>query len=244
LNELALFAGAGGGILGGKLLGWRTVCAVEIEPYPRSVLLQRQDDGILDPFPVWDDIRTFDGKPWRGKVDIVTGGFPCTDVAVCRRDAKGIEGESSGLWSEQRRIIREVRPIFAYVENSPALTIRGLDRVLGELAEMGYNAEWGVLGSCHTGGDSRRFRIWIAAYSNSDRLERWHNCGEKRPRNRSDGSMAGLCENQVWDDIPTPDAFGTANGVAYRMERLKAIGNGQIPIVAAKAWQILTEGID
>lgn len=77
LRELALFAGAGGGILGGLLLGWRTVCAVEVNPYAASVLAQRQNDGILAPFPIWDDVRTFDGKPWRGRVDVVSGGFPC-----------------------------------------------------------------------------------------------------------------------------------------------------------------------
>jgi len=82
MNELALFAGAGGGILGGKLLGWRTVCAVEWEAYPASVLCARQNDGLLPPFPVWDDVQTFDGKPWRGIVDVVSGGFPCQDLSV------------------------------------------------------------------------------------------------------------------------------------------------------------------
>jgi DNA (cytosine-5)-methyltransferase 1 len=82
MNELALFAGAGGGILGGKLLGWRTVCAVEWEPYPASVLCARQNDGLLPPFPIWDDIQTFDGRPWQGIVDVVSGGFPCQDISV------------------------------------------------------------------------------------------------------------------------------------------------------------------
>lgn len=82
VNELALFAGAGGGILGGCLLGWRTVCAVEWEPYPASVLCARQNDKILPPFPVWDDVRSFDGRPWRGIVDVVSGGFPCQDISV------------------------------------------------------------------------------------------------------------------------------------------------------------------
>ena len=82
MNELALFAGAGGGILGGHLLGWRTVCAVEIEDYPRRVLLQRQADGFLPRFPIWDDVCTFDGKPWRGKVDVISGGFPCQDISI------------------------------------------------------------------------------------------------------------------------------------------------------------------
>ena len=85
MNELALFAGAGGGILGGHLLGWRTVCAVEWEPYPASVLCARQNDGLLPPFPIWDDVQTFDGKPWRGIVDVVSGGFPCQDISAAGR---------------------------------------------------------------------------------------------------------------------------------------------------------------
>lgn len=76
-RELHLFAGAGGGVLGGILCGHVPVCAVELEEYPRAVLLQRQRDGILPWFPVWDDARTFDGRPWRGHVDIIAGGFPC-----------------------------------------------------------------------------------------------------------------------------------------------------------------------
>ena len=82
MNELALFAGSGGGILGGHLLGWRTVCAVEWAAYPASVLLARQNDGILPPFPIWDDVQTFDGRPWRGIVDVVSGGFPCQDISA------------------------------------------------------------------------------------------------------------------------------------------------------------------
>ena len=79
MNELALFAGAGGGLLASRLLGWRTVGAVELDGYCREILLRRQADGMLDLFPVWDDIRSFDGRPWRGKVDCVTAGFPCQD---------------------------------------------------------------------------------------------------------------------------------------------------------------------
>ena len=140
-RELALFAGAGGGILGGKLLGWRTVCAVEWEPYPATVLAQRQNDGILPPFPIWDDVRTFDGRPWRGIIDVVSGGFPCQDISAAG-GGEGLDGERSGLWREMARIIGEVRPIIAWVENSPMLTSRGLGTVLGDLAEMGYDARW------------------------------------------------------------------------------------------------------
>ncbi len=163
MHELALFAGAGGGILGGCLLGWRTVCAVEFDAYARSVLLARQRDGVLEPFPVWDDVCTFDGEPWRGHVDVVSGGFPCQDISAAGKGA-GLEGERSGLWVEMARIIGEVRPEFAFVENSPMLTSRGLDRVLGDLAEMGFDARWGVLGADDVGAPHRRERIWVVAH--------------------------------------------------------------------------------
>lgn len=162
MNELALFAGAGGGILGGKLLGWRTVCAVERDAYASQVLAQRQNDGILEPFPIWSDITTFDGKPWRGIVDVVSGGFPCQDISAAGKGA-GIEGERSGMWKEMARIIGEVRPQYAFVENSPMLTTRGLGTVLADLAEMGFDAEWAVLSAADVGANHERERIWIVA---------------------------------------------------------------------------------
>ena len=192
MRELALFAGAGGGILGGLLLGWRTVCAVEIDPYARSVLLARQNDWTLAPFPVWDDIRTFDGTAWRGAVDVVSGGFPCQDISAAGRGA-GIDGERSGLWGEMARIIREVRPRFAFVENSPMLTSRGLGRVLGDLAEMGFDAEWGVLGADDCGAPHRRERIWILAHA--ERAERRPKSEERNEPHRHD---AGWKEAAGW----------------------------------------------
>lgn len=169
MNELALFAGAGGGILGGRLLGWRTVCAVENDKYARSVLMARQNDGSLEPFPIWDDVRTFDGRAWRGRVDVVSGGFPCQDISAAGKGA-GIEGEQSGLWKEMARVIGEVRPRFVYVENSPMLAAgRGLQRVLGDLSEMGFDADWGVLGAHHAAAPHKRDRIWILAYTEGER---------------------------------------------------------------------------
>jgi DNA (cytosine-5)-methyltransferase 1 len=162
MNELALFAGAGGGILGGKLLGWRTVCAVEWEQYPACVLAARQNDGLLPPFPIWDDVQTFDGKPWRGIVDVISGGFPCQDISAAGKGA-GIDGERSGMWKEMARIIHEVRPKLVFVENSPMLTHRGLGTVLGDLAKLGFDAEWGVLGASDIGAKHHRKRIWIVA---------------------------------------------------------------------------------
>jgi DNA (cytosine-5)-methyltransferase 1 len=201
VNELALFAGAGGGILGGKLLGWRTVCAVEWEPYPASVLCARQNDGLLPPFPIWDDVQTFDGHPWRGVVDVISGGFPCQDISAAGRGA-GIDGERSGMWREMARIIREVRPRYAFVENSPMLTSRGLGVVLGDLASMGFDARWGVLGAADVGANHQRDRIWIVArwrgdlsHAQHDRIRRWEQqqkSVEKETREVSNSNRIGL----------------------------------------------------
>jgi DNA (cytosine-5)-methyltransferase 1 len=274
VNELALFAGAGGGILGGHLLGWRTVCAVEWEPYPASVLCARQNDGFLPPFPVWDDVQTFDGKPWRGIVDVVSGGFPCQDISAAGKGA-GIDGERSGMWREMARIIHEVRPRFVFVENSPMLTSRGLGRVLGDLASMGFNARWGVLGAADVGAPHQRDRIWIVGKNTKQhRLfphtlhnrDRWgqqqsesiketdgnlpnSKCGNvqkselqqgavfQKSRETSDRFSDGI-GNAVWW-ATEPSVGRVANGLAGAMDRIKAIGNGQVSEVARRAWEVL-----
>jgi DNA (cytosine-5)-methyltransferase 1 len=242
MNELALFAGAGGGILGGKLLGWRTVCAVEWEQYPASVLCARQNDGLLPPFPIWDDVQTFDGKPWRGIVDVVSGGFPCQDISAAGGGA-GIDGERSGMWREMARIICEVQPRFVFVENSPMLTSRGLGRVLGDLASMGFNARWGVLGAADVGANHQRDRIWIVgnqvAYASHIRCKRG---GESWPSQKWEyKQLERLLEQVAQTGIPAGKHNRIHDGVAARMDRLKAIGNGQVPLCAATAWRILSE---
>jgi len=283
MNELALFAGAGGGILGGMLRGWRTVAAVEIEDYPRRVLLQRQADGLLPRFPIWDDVRTFDGTEWRGKVDIITGGFPCQDIS-CAGKGAGIDGERSGMWGHMARIVGEVRPEYVFVENSPMLVGRGLARVIGDLTEMGYDAKWGIVGAHHVAAPHKRDRIWIMANTKklqrngskdnarelpqskpisqsrnngrkvdvadtfSKRLERFSRDGKKFNKSgrdktkpvRSTASKDLSSRPNWWSS--EPELGRVANGVACRVDRLKAIGNGQVPAVAALAWDILSKG--
>jgi len=244
LRELALFAGAGGGILGGKLLGWRTVCAVEWEPYPAAVLAQRQNDGILPPFPIWDDVRTFDGRPWQGIVDVVSGGFPCQDISAAGRGAR-LDGARSGLWREMARIIGEIRPRFAFVENSPVLTSRGLGTVLGDLAALGYDTRWGVLSAADAGAPHERERIWIVAHSNEARFEDASrvSAAEEISKKRSPVGM-GLspdyaCDSTSWW-ASEPAVGRVAYGMASGMDELAAAGNGQVPATHVLAWRTLT----
>jgi DNA (cytosine-5)-methyltransferase 1 len=163
LRELHLFAGAGGGLLGSLLLGHRPVCAVEIDPYCRRVLAARRDEGLLPAeLEIHDDVTTFDGHAWRGRVDLVAGGFPCQDISVAGKGA-GLDGKRSGLFFELLRVVREVRPRWVYLENVPAITSRGLDRVLGALAELGFDAEWCVLSAADAGAPHLRKRWWCLA---------------------------------------------------------------------------------
>ena len=240
MNELALFAGAGGGILGGTLLGWRTVCAVEREPYGASVLCARQDDGLLPPFPVWDDVRTFDGRPWRGLVDVVSGGFPCQDISVAGAGG-GIDGARSGLWREMARIIGEVRPRFAFVENSPALVTRGLGRVLGDLAALGYVSRWGCFRASTVGAAHHRERLYLVAHADGARME---SMDVPQPlRADTQGARRRQFTRAIDAALPADDyarVRGDIDDVAGTMDRLKAIGNGQVPLVAATAWRALT----
>jgi DNA (cytosine-5)-methyltransferase 1 len=257
LRELALFAGAGGGILGGKLLGWRTVCAVEWEPYPAAVLAARQNEGFLPPFPIWDDVQTFDGRPWRGLVDVVSGGFPCQDISAAGKGA-GITGERSGMWSHMARVIGEVRPRYALVENSPVLTSRGLDVVLGDLAALGYNAEWGVFNALDAGALHQRERIWILAHANQNddtKLVR-----KRRPWNTPNGCHTACRKRPLasvkykgwrgpaieepsmakWAEAE-PEMDRLVNGVAGCVDATNATGNGQVPAVVRLAWHTLHE---
>ena len=272
MRELHLFAGAGGGILGGLLLGHTPVCAVEIDPYCQEVLRARQRDGFLPEFPIHGDIRTFDGTPWAGRVDVVAGGWPCQDISVAGKGA-GIGGSRSGLWEDLARIVFEVRPRYVFVENSPALVRRGLRRVLGDLAEIGYDARWTVLGAHHVSAPHRRERLWILANTQSF-SERGGLCPSGAPEERRGRLGNGCCQDDPEGAIGGAKSRvgGMADGMApgmvgcagvvkrtnprpwpaeprdvpkvlrrswRRIDRLRAIGNGQVPRVAAAAWREL-----
>jgi DNA (cytosine-5)-methyltransferase 1 len=244
MNELALFSGSGGGILAGNLLGWRTVCAVESHRYAASVLARRQNEGHLEPFPIWDDVCTFDGRPWKGIVDVISGGFPCQDISVAGK-GKGIEGTQSGLWVEMARIINEVRPEYIFVENTPVLTSRGLGRVLGDMATMGYNAEWGILGAHSLGAPHKRDRIWIVGKDERSKDIQIPHTNSLRPKAQKEKvqSRGEIFIPRGWWESE-PRICRVANGVARRMDRLRTIGNGQVPIVASTIFKALMRRLD
>lgn len=153
----SLFAGIGGFDLGFERAGFTVRWQVEIDPWCRRVLETHWPHVYRH-----DDVRTA-GAHNLEAVDVLVGGFPCQDISVAGRGA-GITGARSGLWREYARIIRELRPRYVVVENSPALLGRGLGRVLGDLAEIRYDAEWDCLPMSAFGANQQRDRIWIVAY--------------------------------------------------------------------------------
>lgn len=236
MNVLDLFAGAGGSILAGKLLGWRCVCAVELDAYCRRVLLQRQRDGILPLFPIWDDIRTFDGRGWRGRVDVVTAGFPCQPFSVAGKRKGAADGRN--LWPETMRILNEVRPRFCLLENVPALITSGyFGIILGDLAEGGFDARWCVLSAAGCGAPHIRKRLWIVAHADEPGLE-----VGKGERGNNGKEQPSSVRTDWWE--AEPPVGRVVDGMANRVAMLRALGNGWVPLVAAKAWETMTDAAD
>jgi DNA (cytosine-5)-methyltransferase 1 len=163
LLGMSCFAGVGGlDVALGKDV--RTVCYIENNPYCQQVIRKNIKDGWLEDAPIWSDIQSFDGRPWNGKVDIIFGGFPCTDISVAGKGAGIKEGTRSGLWFEMLRIIKEILPKYVFLENVAGIRTRGLREVLGGLSEAGYNAKWTMLRASDIGAPHKRERWFCLAW--------------------------------------------------------------------------------
>ena len=348
MNELSLFSGAGGGLLATKhFLNWRTIGYVEQNPYCQNIITQRAKEGLLDTAPLWGDINEFIESgavdQYEGVTDVVTGGWPCQPFSVAgRRRGKD---DPRNCWPQCIEVIRRVKPRFFFGENVPGLLNSGyFPEILRSLAQAGYATRWIVLGVDDVGGNHRRKRLWLLAYSTSLGLEEHghRQAGDvvqasedvaysSRPRlqarsgngvgtehrshgnegqlegassqagavahpnslnqrageepRQSEGNPSGKCPSDSSEDVAhsVSDSEGSAHGskvwrgferwenedikewyevggnptnfsgvwaiepsvgrisygVASRVDRLKALGNGQVPLVADVAWGML-----
>jgi DNA (cytosine-5)-methyltransferase 1 len=227
VNELHLFAGAGGGILAGELLGHSCVCAVENDPFAQSVLVARQNDGSLPTFPIWDDIRTFDGRPWRGVVEVVAGGFPCQSYSSASRG----RSVADDLWPEMRRVVADVAPRYVFAENTQR---RAIDRAADELEQMGYTVRCVALSAADVGADHIRQRYWLLAHADMH--------GELQRTVDAEAPMRAGIFSSIWQ--AEPDRSRVADGLAYELDALTATGNGQVPLCAATAWRMLAGSVN
>jgi DNA (cytosine-5)-methyltransferase 1 len=246
VNVLDLFSGIGGFSLGLERAGMRTVAFCEIDPYCRRVL-GKHWPGV----PIYDDVRTLTAVRLAADgiaVDVICGGFPCQDISLAGRGA-GIAGERSGLWAEYARIIGEIRPRYVIVENVAALLGRGLERVLGDLAALGFDAEWHCIPASAVGAPHRRDRVWIVADAISARLEGRAPLAEyladklaaverngsgsavadtgQHPPERHGSGQRALGQRGWW--LVEPGVGRVAHGVPARVDRLRSLGNAVVP---------------
>jgi DNA (cytosine-5)-methyltransferase 1 len=243
LQLLDLFSGIGGFSLGlERTGGFDTVAFCEIEDFPRRVLAKHWPK-----VPCYHDIRELTAARLAADgiaVDAICGGFPCQDISVAGKGA-GLAGERSGLWTEYARLIGELRPRVVFVENVAALLSRGMGVVLGDLATLGYNAEWHGIRACRVGLPHNRDRIWIVAYAREERAEgkftealsrlsAFQGCENvRRAENfahRSDLSASGLCR--------------TYNGIPNGMDRVASCGNAVAPEIVELLGRAYLEAME
>jgi DNA (cytosine-5)-methyltransferase 1 len=231
----SLFAGIGGFDLGLERAGMRCEWQVEIDPYARAVLAKHWPDVRRH-----EDVRTFPPPKGEWGVDVICGGFPCQDISGAGKK-RGLAGERSGLWREFARIIGELRPRFVIVENVSAVLIRGMGTVLGDLASLGYDAEWHCIPAAAVGAPQFRDRVWIVA----------HPCGRRLSRRAQRDGQGQIIERR--DDIDRL-ALGQRrardgkswlrradDGIPHRVDRLMCLGNAVVPQVVEFIGRAIVE---
>ncbi len=248
---LDLFSGIGGFSLGLERAGMRTIAFCEIDPYARSVLARH-----WPAVQCYHDVRTITGAGLRADgiiPDVICGGFPCQDISSAGQRV-GITGPRSGLWSHYARLIGEVRPEFVIVENVSDLRYRGLDDVLGDLASIGYDAEWHCIPAAAVDAPHFRDRVWIIAYPNGRRLRFGGANGEDGRSVPSQGSVGlvhrsnggegvlahadsqslvgpaiARAQRDPWPPEPAVDRLDDGLPGDVARERLRALGNAVVP---------------
>jgi DNA (cytosine-5)-methyltransferase 1 len=226
MNTLSLFSGIGGMDLGLERAGFTIVAQCEKDPFCRRVLAKHWP-GV----PCHDDVTTLDPTAY-GPLDAIVGGFPCQDVSNAGHRA-GISGSRSGLYGELVRCLRVARPLVGILENVAALLARGMGTVLGDLAAIGYDAEWDCVPASACGALHHRDRVFITARIRSDTSSvRSQRIGTPTKGPWSWEQFAGLVQAEVRLSVPAGKSGGVADGVPGRVDRLRALGNAVVPQVA------------
>ena len=243
-----VFAGIGGFALGFQRAGMVPRWFVENDPYCRKVLAKHWPSVRQ-----YGDVRVITGGELE-RVDVICGGFPCQDISQAGR-RKGIDGARSSLWFEMLRIIRVVRPRIVVVENVAALLIRGMDRVLGDLAESGYDARWSCLPCCAFGAPHSRERLFCIADTDSERLRTWRTRTSDETKSQHWQTTPGRCEWSVmgrWLRDTFQDCYGDASPsdlqrvdewFPTRVDRCGAVGNAVVPQVTEFIGRMIVDGL-
>jgi len=247
----SLFAGIGGFDLGFERAGMQCEWQVEIDTYCRQVLAKHWPKVRRH-----DDVRTFPpGNPDEWRVDVICGGFPCQDISALNCKAEGIDGPRSRLWQEFARILRMVRPTVAAIENVPAITFRGLDSILYDLAKMRFDAEWQTIPAAAFGAPFEGSRIFILATSDRLRLKENGIFGSEPPKTAAEKQekrlrfwpgewkpSAALPSRLRW--CPNSELCRVVDGVPDRLDRYRALGNAVVPRVSEWIGRRIVEAME
>ena len=267
-TELSLFTGAGGGVLGSILLGHRVVGYVENNEYCQKIIAQRIKDGFFDEAPIYGDIRDFNSQgyaeSYKGLVDVVSGGFPCQPFSNAGK--LQAENDARNMWPETAKTISIIKPQHVLLENVPGIS-KYLPVVVRDLRRIGYSVRRpAIIAAASMGAGHLRRRIWVYANFNEARQQNFNGepttkaernirgsaCLENSETISSDTDREWKLQPQgdvkkQWEWVgdcgwwkAEPDMVRVVYGVPNGMDRIAALGNAQIPLMAATAWKILS----
>lgn len=248
MKELSLFTGGGGGVWASKILKHKVIGYVEFEDYPQRIIRARINDGTFDNAPIFSDIRAFLSEgyaaSYQGLVDLISGGFPCQPFSSAGKRLG--EADPRNMWPSTISTIGIIRPGLIFLENVPDILSSGyFGTILRELAETGFDAKWTVLGVGALGGITKRERLWLLGwdrkkYVHGLPIQRRISLKEHIRRTEPPGNLSNVETSWLM-------AYGYGGGkddeVADREHRIKALGNGQVPRVAATAFRLLSQGL-
>lgn len=225
IREFHLFAGIGGGIYGGELLGHKCCAGVEIMTYAQNVLKQRQADGWMPEFPIYGDLCTLNGNDFRGQFDVLCGGFPCQAFSTA---AHGKNIAEKNLWGEMLRFVQESEAPVVFAEN---VVLRAIEQAKADLESIGYRVARCRLSCSDLGADHQRNRFWLLAVKDEQVFEKIAEHINTLPQYK--GSFWASDISTVGGDV--------SNGFEERRKQLLGVGNAQSPFVVASAFRILVD---
>lgn len=223
IKEFHLFAGIGGGIYGGELLGHHCCGGVEIMPYAQKVLKQRQNDGWMNEFPIYGDLCQLKGQPFKGSFDVLCGGFPCQAFSTA---AHGKNIPQKNLWGEMLRFVKESAAPIVFAEN---VVLKAIDKAKSDLEKIGYKVERIRLSCSDIGADHQRNRFWMLAVKDKNVFKCVAENISKLPK------LTG----SYWENRINTQCSNSSSINDNRRDRLLGVGNAQSPFVAASAFRIL-----
>jgi DNA (cytosine-5)-methyltransferase 1 len=254
LSHLGLCSGYGGIERGIALTGTelRSLAHVEIEAYAIANLVAKMESGELAPCPIWTDLKTLPLEPFRGSVDLLTGGYPCQPFSLAGKRLG--KDDPRHLWPYILKIIDGIMPGMCFFENVEGHVSNGLRQVLADLEARGYETSWGIFSASEVGAPHRRKRVFIMADSSGTRLQGFRGTPEfslSKEWEREEGHIAP-CRRQFparqseqygWEKPRTnqPNLGGTTDGSSNRVDQLRLLGNGVVPQTAALAWRTLCQ---